>query len=132
MSACILYPYPVLLLELIIQYLHIACLEICILSDNDLSGPIPSTLGLMTSMEELWISNNNLITGTIPEELGNLTNLYTLHLEETSLEGTMPPKVCLLRENNQSLEFPYNLYELAVDCKDVDCCCCSNCQSDIC
>ena len=83
-------------------------------------------------MEELWLSNNSLINGTIPEELGNLTNLYTLHLEGTSLEGIMPLEVCLLRDNNQSLDVTFNLYELAVDCEDVECCCCTNCQSNSC
>ncbi|XP_059436392.1 probable LRR receptor-like serine/threonine-protein kinase At1g53420 [Corylus avellana] len=44
---------------------------------NNLSGPIPSFLGNITTLQYLSIENN-LFSGTIPPELGNLVNLEIL------------------------------------------------------
>ena len=106
-----------------------------ILSDNNLSGPIPTELGAMSALEELWISNNNKITGTIPIELGELTNLNILYMQDTSLEGTMPTEICLLRDTTtiqSSSGFETQLQNLGVDCQEVECCCCTTCISDTC
>ena len=83
-------------------------------------------------MEDLWLSNNNEITGTIPVELGQLTNLYTLYMQDTSLVGTMPLQVCLLRDTLSSSFGFAQMHNLTVDCEEVECCCCTNCISDTC
>ena len=53
------------------------------LSDNRLSGEIPSELGNLTYLSDLYISDNRL-NGEIPVWLGQLTNLRQLHLGFTS------------------------------------------------
>jgi hypothetical protein len=39
---------------------------------NDLSGTIPTELGLLKSLEELRLEDNSLLTGTIPSEVCDL------------------------------------------------------------
>ena len=57
-----------------------------------MTGSIPSTLGNLTSLTNLWL-NNNQLTGSIPSELGDLTNLTQLYLNNNQLTGTIPPKL---------------------------------------
>jgi len=59
------------------------------LQSNNLTGPIPASLGQLTALEELNL-NCNQLTGTIPTELGNLTALTWLDLSYNRLEGTIP------------------------------------------
>ena len=59
------------------------------LSDNGLSGQIPSRLGNLTNLRELLL-NDNRLRGPIPPELGNLTNLARLELDDNELTGTIP------------------------------------------
>ena len=59
------------------------------LSENDLSGPIPSELGDLASLERLDLSDNDL-TGSIPPELGNLDSLERLSLYDNDLTGPIP------------------------------------------
>ena len=43
-------------------------------ANNELVGPIPSALGSLSKMVNLYLRNNKL-SGEIPSELGRLTNL---------------------------------------------------------
>lgn len=62
------------------------------LSENGLSGSIPSELGNLTNLEwmSLW---DNRLSGPIPSELGNLTNLTVLMLGENKLSGLIPSEL---------------------------------------
>ena len=59
---------------------------------NSLSGGIPQELGNLTSLEILALGKNQL-TGSIPGELGDLTNLMVLYLWGNSLSGGIPPEL---------------------------------------
>uniref|UniRef100_A0A7S3QBV8 L domain-like protein n=1 Tax=Chaetoceros debilis TaxID=122233 RepID=A0A7S3QBV8_9STRA len=50
----------------------------------DLSGPIPSEIGALTSLTGLHLYNNAL-TGPIPPEIGALTSLTGLGLQDNAL-----------------------------------------------
>ena len=60
------------------------------LSSNQLSGPIPASLGTMTNLGFLHL-NNNALTGSIPPSLGNLTSLKELEITLNGLTGSIPP-----------------------------------------
>ena len=66
--------------------------------NNELTGPLPSELGLMTRLQRLTLEHNTL-TGNIPTELGSLVvngPLSTLTLANNSLSGTIPEGLCSL------------------------------------
>jgi len=56
---------------------------------NQLSGTIPTELGLLTAMTRLGL-NMMALTGTIPSELGRMTGMGTLLLHNTELTGSIP------------------------------------------
>ena len=59
------------------------------LSSNQLSGPIPPSLGNMTNLGFLHL-NDNALTGSIPPSLGNLTSLKELEITFNGLTGSIP------------------------------------------
>ena len=55
-----------------------------LLSSNQLSGGIPSSLGNLTNLMFLYLDANQL-SGSIPSSLVNLTNLQTMNLSYNAL-----------------------------------------------
>jgi len=55
---------------------------------NNLVGTIPSEIGLVTSLKELWL-RDNLLSGTVPREIGTLTNISRIILEDNRLTGNL-------------------------------------------
>ena len=62
------------------------------LRSNNLTGTIPTELGQLSSLTQLWLSENQL-SGSIPAELGNLTSLTWLWLSKNQLSGTIPTEL---------------------------------------
>ena len=60
-----------------------------VLSDSQLTGPIPSELGSLTNLEILALGGNQL-SGQIPSQLASLTNLQRLSLYDNQLSGPVP------------------------------------------
>uniref|UniRef100_A0A2P2JI85 non-specific serine/threonine protein kinase n=1 Tax=Rhizophora mucronata TaxID=61149 RepID=A0A2P2JI85_RHIMU len=56
---------------------------------NNLSGSIPSTLGLVTTLEVVRLDRNSL-TGTIPSSLNNLSSVSELILSNNKFSGPVP------------------------------------------
>ncbi|KAK9920140.1 hypothetical protein M0R45_028701 [Rubus argutus] len=56
---------------------------------NKFSGPIPSTIGLVQTLEALRLDRNAL-TGTVPSSISNLTNVIELNLAFNKLTGPLP------------------------------------------
>jgi Leucine-rich repeat (LRR) protein len=98
---------------------NLKTLESLSLTGCGLNGAIPSEFGSLYRMQQMWLFGNQL-NGAIPASLGNLTRMNRLELEDNQLEGAMPASVCTLRET--SLEI------LEADCKvAIDCECCTCC-----
>ncbi|KAK9289873.1 hypothetical protein L1049_008034 [Liquidambar formosana] len=56
---------------------------------NQLIDSIPSTLGLVQTLEVLRL-DRNLLSGEVPSNLNNLTNVNELHLAHNRLTGSLP------------------------------------------
>ncbi|CAL9168866.1 leucine-rich repeat receptor protein kinase HPCA1 [Musa acuminata AAA Group] len=57
--------------------------------NNNLTGSIPPTLGLVETLEVLRLDKNSL-TGPVPSNLNNLTKVAELHLANNQLTGPLP------------------------------------------
>ncbi|KMT07851.1 hypothetical protein BVRB_6g145490 [Beta vulgaris subsp. vulgaris] len=60
-----------------------------LLDNNQLSGNIPSTIGLVKSMEVLRLDWNSF-SGSVPSNISNLTNVTDMLLSNNQLTGPMP------------------------------------------
>ncbi|KAL9276307.1 hypothetical protein ACSQ67_026145 [Phaseolus vulgaris] len=84
-----------------------------LLENNKLVGSIPSTLGLVQSLEVVRLDSNSL-DGPVPPNINNLTNVRDLYLSNNKLSGPLPnltgmDALCYLDMSNNSfkpLDFP--------------------------
>ncbi|KAK9076940.1 hypothetical protein SSX86_005275 [Deinandra increscens subsp. villosa] len=60
-----------------------------LLNNNTLWGPIPSTLGLVTSLQIVRLDSNSL-SGNVPSNISNLTSLQKIYLSHNKLTGPIP------------------------------------------
>jgi len=72
---------------------HCKQLEVLMLGDCKLTGPIPAELGTLSRLKILKLYSNDL-GGKIPEELGHLSQLQILELHCCLLEGKIPLALC--------------------------------------
>ncbi|GJZ94201.1 kinase-like domain-containing protein [Tanacetum coccineum] len=66
------------------------------LSQNQLSGSLPTEVGVLKMLTNLDFSNNNL-SGEIPSTLGGCTSLSSLSLQGNLLTGVIPPSLSSLK-----------------------------------
>ncbi len=84
------------------------------LSNNQMSGVIPSQLGSLNNLKSLNL-DGNLLTGSIPPELGDLTLLLGLDLGDNNLTGNIPASFTQLINlcDPGIIDYPCNgIYEL--------------------
>jgi hypothetical protein len=62
-------------------------LEKILLSNNELTGSIPSTIQ-MPNLNQVSL-DSNMLTGPIPDDLYNCTEMGTLHLHDNQFDGTI-------------------------------------------
>ncbi|KAJ3304622.1 hypothetical protein HDU76_005148, partial [Blyttiomyces sp. JEL0837] len=67
------------------------------IQDNQLTGPIPSNFGNLSSLISVSL-RNNLITGEIPRSFGNLSNLVDLNLSGNLINGAIPESFSNLKK----------------------------------
>lgn len=73
-----------------------------VLSNNNLSGPLPDTICEMTQLRRLDLSGNQL-NGPIPECIGELTQLQELTLWGTGLSGPIPESIVNLADTHLAI-----------------------------
>ena len=59
------------------------------ISQNDLTGSIPATMGNMPELSILWLDDNQF-TGTIPTEIGDASSLAIFWVDNNNLSGAIP------------------------------------------
>ncbi|KAJ4838298.1 hypothetical protein Tsubulata_027844 [Turnera subulata] len=97
---------------------HLGLLD---LSDNQLSGEIPSSLGNLVHIRFIFL-NNNLLSGTIPPALGNCTDLSKLDLSHNRLTGSIPPEISGWHDISIFLNLSHNHLEgpLPIELKNLE------------
>jgi hypothetical protein len=81
----------------------ISTLKSLSLSQSSLTGTLPTELGQLSNMIQMWFFGN-FLKGQIPSELGLLSTMRILQIEWNDIEGTVPPEICALRELPSTLE----------------------------
>ncbi|KAI6696715.1 hypothetical protein NL676_016834 [Syzygium grande] len=79
------------------------------LAGNDFSKPIPSRLFNATSLVSLDLSRNSL-SGPVPTQIKNLRNLTHLDLSSNSLNGSLPEALAELGSLSGTLNLSYNWF----------------------
>jgi Leucine-rich repeat (LRR) protein len=90
------------------------------LSEHNLTGTLPESLGNLTSLTLLSL-NDNAINGTIPASIGGLANLLLFVLDRNYLTGTIPTEIeemkrlsqLALKRNNLTGFLPEELFTLS-------------------
>ena len=78
---------------------------------NSITGSLPTELGNLEAMEQMWYYGNQ-ISGQVPSELGEVRSMRILQLEGNELTGTMPAEICA------NIGFLRPLEVLGADCAD--------------
>jgi Leucine-rich repeat (LRR) protein len=77
-----------------------------LLSNNNLTGSIPTQIDQLSELTGFNFSNNKL-QGNIPKEIGKLTKMQQISLSNNNLQGAIPPEIGLL-ENLEILYLAFN------------------------
>ncbi|XP_056159286.1 putative receptor-like protein kinase At3g47110 [Syzygium oleosum] len=78
------------------------------LTDNHISGTLPSGIGNLINLETLSMDGNN-ISGNIPSEIGNLNKMNIMDLSRNNFSGQIPESIGNLRMLTKLLLFGNNL-----------------------
>ncbi len=92
------------------------------LTDNQLTGTLPSEIAKLTNMLQMWFYNNRL-GGTFPQEWSSLTKLEKLEIEANTITGNLTGFCNRLGPPTGVLS------DLGADCKNLTACPCCTCCS---
>ncbi|GAB4847861.1 hypothetical protein Ancab_026921 [Ancistrocladus abbreviatus] len=91
------------------------------LSNNLISGSLPSSISNFSSIENLFLGGNNF-TGSIPPSIGQLQELIKLDMSKNSFSGQIPPEIgnCIhltyldFSQNNLSGSIPPEISQISI------------------
>ncbi|KAK3160125.1 hypothetical protein QOZ80_1BG0055500 [Eleusine coracana subsp. coracana] len=75
---------------------RLTSLQSLVLVENNLTGPVPPELGSLLNLRRLVLSGNGL-SGPVPAALGGLTGLLKLDLSNNRLQGSVPAELAGLK-----------------------------------
>jgi len=76
---------------------------------NRFTGILPSTLGLLTKLEYIWLASNDF-SSTLPSELGRLKNLIGFSVaQNVNLSGTIPVELGIMASEGDSPLSSFNV-----------------------
>ncbi|KAL5566421.1 hypothetical protein UlMin_029585 [Ulmus minor] len=75
---------------------NLSSVQILLLSKNQFSGPIPPSVGDLRQVLKLDLSQN-LLSGEIPPEISNCFHLTSLDMSQNNLSGSIPPEISNVR-----------------------------------
>lgn len=78
------------------SFVHLSSLQVLVLDLSQLTGTIPTEIGLLTDLQEVSINYAPQIEGTLPTEVGLLTNLSKLSFWHSNLTGAIPSELAHL------------------------------------
>lgn len=121
-------------------------LSLLALNNNQLNGAIPTTVGLLTSIDSGLFLESNLFGGTLPTELAGLSNIKAFRVDSNALAGEIPAELrkwyaiqeFQVQETALSGAVPGDLCRLFLvqetqtyaNCELLSCRCCTYCCSD--
>ena len=82
-------------------------LELLVLSNNLLAGPVPPTLSSLSKMRALYI-DDNFLTGDITTMFNSLPNLTLFYAEDNDLTGTLDDGFLEGHEKIQAIDLSTN------------------------
>lgn len=94
------------------------------LTDTFVSGPIPTEMGNIARMQRIWLYDNEL-TGTIPPQIASWSKIEVFEVKNNNLSGSMPSAICQTVQASN-----YQFKALTADCAEVHCpldTCCTEC-----
>lgn len=83
-------------------------LEVLDLSQNNLTGTVPASLGRLTRAHRIKLQKNEL-SGKLPKELGALSKVDRLWLSDNHLTGPIPAEVAALQTGPRRVELFGNM-----------------------
>lgn len=89
-------PIPSEELGLLMQLTELYAPYESITRGRQLTGSIPTQLGMLTKLRVLDLGHSTALTGSIPSELGLLKQLTILALSDNALSGTIPTQLQML------------------------------------
>ncbi|XP_057803778.1 probable LRR receptor-like serine/threonine-protein kinase At3g47570 [Salvia miltiorrhiza] len=84
-------------------------LEVLSLSYNSFSGEIPSEIGFLTSLQYLALGGNNL-NGILPHEIGHLQSLVIFGAEKNEIAGSIDFNIFMIMSSLQTLALSRNKF----------------------
>ncbi|XP_074326889.1 putative receptor-like protein kinase At3g47110 [Apium graveolens] len=90
---------------------NLSSLQVLVLSENHLSGVIPQHISGLSSLSIHALDlHQNLLSGPLPSNIGSLTHLVELYLSDNKFEGELPTSLgdCVMLEK---LDMERNLFE---------------------
>jgi len=72
---------------------HLSGLNQFHIAGNQISGTIPTTIGILSNLDYSLDFKNNRLTGTIPLELSHLTKIEWIDLSQNQLMGEIPAEL---------------------------------------